>query len=31
LIAIPGTDEMDGLDIGGCAKGKVELDSGHYC
>jgi hypothetical protein len=31
LIAIPGADEVDGLDIGGGAKSKVELDSGHYC
>jgi len=31
LITVPGADEVDGLDIGGGAKSKVKLNSGHYC
>jgi hypothetical protein len=30
LVTVPGTDEVDGLDIGGGAESEGELCSGHY-
>jgi len=30
LVTVPGTDEVDGLDIGGGAESEGELSSGHY-
>jgi hypothetical protein len=31
LIAVPGSDKMNCLDIGRCAESKAELNCGHYC
>lgn len=30
LVAVPGTEEVDGLAVGGGAEGEVELDSCHF-
>ena len=29
-VAIPGTDEVDGLDVGGSTEGEAELDRRHF-
>lgn len=30
LVAVPGTEKVDGLAVGGSAESEVKLDSGHY-
>lgn len=30
LVAVPGTEKVDGLAVGGSAESEVKLDSGHF-
>lgn len=30
IVVVPGTEQVDGLAVGGSAESEVELDGGHY-